>query len=70
MLNSNKLKAKIVESGLSIAKTAELLDINVSTLYRKISSGYILIGEAAQLCAVLNLNADEATEIFFATQVA
>lgn len=36
-MNANKLKGKIVEQGLSIAKVADLIGMHRSSLYRKIN---------------------------------
>ena len=64
MLNANKLKAKIIESGLNIAKVAELLGINTATLYRKISNGHFLVQEIKKLRTILKLTLEEIDEIF------
>lgn len=64
-MNANKLKAKIVEKGLNVAKTADLTGIHKSTLYRKINGfDRFTVNEAVQLKEVLGLTNLEALDIF------
>lgn len=64
-MNANKLKAKIVENGLNISKTAELIGVSKSSLYRKLNgSDRLTINEAAKLKNILELTDLEALEIF------
>lgn len=66
-MNINKLKAKIVENGMNVEKLAELIEIDRSSLYRKLNSmEKITIGEANKIKSALALTDDEATAIFFA----
>lgn len=66
-MNANKLKGKIVERGLNIAKTADLTGINKSSLYRKLNGfDTFTVYEAAKLKEVLGLTNLEALEIFLA----
>ena len=64
-MNATKLKNKILEKGLNIAKTAELIGMNKSSLYRKLN-GFekFTVAEAVKLKNVLDLNNFEALEIF------
>lgn len=64
-MNANKLKGKIVEKGLNIAKTAELMGVSKTTLYRKLN-GFekLTVSDAARLKDVLNLTDLEALDIF------
>ena len=65
-MNINKLKGKITEKGLSVEKLAALIDIDRSTLYRKLDKGEkITIGEARKMRDALSLTEEEATAIFF-----
>lgn len=65
-MNINKLKGKITENGLSVEKLAGLINIDRSSLYRKLNNGEkITIGEARKMRDALNLTAEEATAIFF-----
>ena len=49
-MNANKLKGKIFEKGLNVAKTAELIDIHRSSFYRKLNGfDTFTVNEAAKL---------------------
>ncbi len=64
-MNTNKLKAKIIENGLNISKTAELIGVSKSSLYRKLNGNdRLTINEAAKLKNILELTDLEALEIF------
>lgn len=64
-MNANKLKGKMVEKNLNVAKTAELLGMNKSTLYRKLN-GFekFTVSDAVQLKHLLGLTDLEALDIF------
>ena len=72
MINTQKLKGKIIEKGLNIIKLAEKLDINKATLYRKLKGNgeNISIKEANLIVKELDLTAEEANLIFFDNYVA
>lgn len=72
MVNVNKLKGKIIEKGLSIEKVAQAINIDTSTLYRKLRNDgeKITIKEADQIVNFLLLDSAEATSIFFSQFVA
>ena len=66
-MNVNKLKAKIVERGLSVEKLAVLIGVDRSSLYRKLNNAEkITIGEAQKMKSALELSNAEAANIFFA----
>lgn len=66
-MNANKLRGKIIEKGLNVAQTAELIDINKSSFYRKLNGFDIFtVNEAVKLKEVLGLTNLEALEIFLA----
>lgn len=67
-MDAKKLKEKMAEQRLSVVKTAELLGLNKTSLYRKLN-GFekFTISEAAQLKNVLNLTDSEAITIFLET---
>lgn len=65
-MNGRKLKAKIVERGLTVEKFASLIDMTRSSLYRKLNnSTKMTIGEAVRIKEVLELTDEEASVIFF-----
>ncbi len=72
MINIHKLKGKIVERQLSIEKLAEQLDMDKSTLYRKLSNGgeALTIRDVDGIVKALRLSLEEANSIFFSQFVA
>ncbi len=71
-VNVNKLRGKIVENGLNMSTLAIKLEIDRSTLYRKINSegDKLTIKEANEIVEILNLDSKEAMTIFFGHIVA
>lgn len=71
-LNILKLKAAMVERGVSIAQLADQIGINRATLYRKMAAQgeSFTIGEAESITRVLNLSAADSSAIFFGPPVA
>ena len=64
-MNSNKLKAKLVEKGMNVEMLAESIEIDRSSMYRKINNfEKITIGEANKIKDVLCMTTEEATQIF------
>lgn len=72
MVDVEKLKIAIKDSGQTIRNIADKMGIDVSTLYRKLQNGgeSFTVKEAAQLAEVLSLNSENAQEIFFGNKVA
>lgn len=69
-MNANKLKGKIVEKGLNVAKTADLIDINKSSFYRKLNGfDSFTVNEASKLKEVLGLSNLEALDIFLSRRM-
>lgn len=66
MLDQNKLKAKIVERGLSIEEFSRQIDMNKTTFYRKITHNSFLVREVEKIAEILSLTKEEAVGIFFA----
>lgn len=67
MINSNKLKGKIVECGLNVETLAKEVGVEASTIYRKMNGETeFTIGEAGKIAKILGLNDDDLTAIFFA----
>lgn len=71
-MNIRKLKAAMVERGISTGQLADRIGINRSTLYRRIAAQGrdFTIGEAESIAAALNLSPAESTAIFFGRDVA
>lgn len=68
MFDRNKFKAKIIESGLSVEKLANILGINVVTLYRKINGISDFSRSEIQIIRqTLNMSPQTMDEIFFAS---
>lgn len=72
MINVNKLRGKIIEMGLSVKELADNLDMDRSTLYRKMNSegDTMTISDAVNISRILKLNLDEVNAIFFSDLVA
>lgn len=73
MVNTTKLKAKMVERNATIASMAEALGINQATVYRKLngSGDKFTVGEVCGMIRCLGLTSpEEITSIFFADIVA
>lgn len=72
MVNVNKLKGKIIEKGFNISKLAKMINLDASTLYRKLANNgtKLTIKEADMIVETLNLTVDEANAIFFSQFVA
>ena len=71
-LNILKLKAAMVERGVSITQLADQIGINRATLYRKMAAQgeSFTIGEAEIITRVLHLSAADSSAIFFGPPVA
>lgn len=64
-MNIQMLKGKFVEKGLNVESVAEKIDIDRSSLYRKLNNGEkITCGEARRIMEVLDLSDEEAILIF------
>lgn len=72
MVNINKLRGKIIEKGLSVKELAEKLQMDRSTLYRKMNSegDTMTISDAEKISKILNLSLEEVNSIFFRDFVA
>lgn len=72
MVNIKKLKGKIVEKGLTVAQLAVAIKIDPATLYRRLNDkgNSFTIGEVNRIVSELSLTTEEATNIFFDTNVA
>lgn len=72
MVNINKLRGKIIENGLSVKDLADNLEMDRSTLYRKMNSegDTMTISDAEKISKILNLTLEEVNSIFFSDFVA
>ena len=61
----NKLKSKLVERGINVETLADLIEIDRSSMYRKLNNfEKITIGEAQKIKDVLGLSDEDAVYIF------
>lgn len=68
MCDTMKLKGKMREKGITQEKLAAVIDIDKSTLSRRLNSGKdFTIGEANKIVIALQLSAAEAMSIFLPT---
>lgn len=72
MVNVNKLRGKIIEKGLSVKELADNLEMDRSTLYRKMNSegDTMTISDAVNISRILDLSLEEVNSIFFSEFVA
>lgn len=73
MIKINKLRAKVVERGLTIGQVAYHLGIDRSTLYRKMrdnSGRRFSVLEVQKLSTILRLSPSEIQDIFYDGDVA
>lgn len=65
-MKGNKLKAKIVERGMSIGEFASCLGVDRSSVYRMMSNPKrITIDKAVRIKEALKMTNEEAVAIFF-----
>ena len=71
-VNSNKLKAKIVENGMNVSELAMRIGMDKATLYRKIANGgeTMTVKDANAIVKALSLTSADALAIFFSQLVA
>lgn len=67
MFQKNKFRAAIVRAGMTIEELAKIIEMNASTLHRKMNgdSDFTRI-EIKRICKVLHIENDEMIDIFFA----
>ena len=66
-MNINKLRGKIVERGMTVPELAVEINVDRSSLYRKLNNfEKVTIGEAIKIKAALNLSDSDALDIFLA----
>ena len=71
-VNVNKLHGKLKELELTVSDVAEKMEIDRSTLYRKLGNNGagLTVKDAQMLVEILQLTQQEALDIFFAREVA
>jgi len=68
MVETRKLKGKLVELGLTIADLAKALGVSTGTVYRKLQDpDRITVRDVRAISQTLELSADEMQAIFFAS---
>ena len=66
MINVYKLRAKIMEKGMTIADAANAIGVSASTLGKKIKNNAdMTLSEVNMLCSVLEIPKEEILKIFF-----
>lgn len=64
-MKRNRLKAKMVENGMSVETVASAIGMERSKLYRKLNNfEKFTIGDATKIKDVLNMTDQEAIDIF------
>lgn len=67
MINSNKIKGRIVELGMTQAEVARLLNLAQPTITQKINNIRPMdLQEAEKLCDILHIQPEEFSAYFFA----
>ena len=71
-VNADKFKGKVVEKGMSIESLAEMMNLDRSTIYRKINNNgdSFTVKELRKIVSILNLSMDDVRSIFFENTVA
>lgn len=70
MVNTAELKKTMAEQSVTAEELATIIDVDVSTFYRKLKTGNFFVREAGLIAERLNLQAATACKIFFAKDVA
>ena len=64
-VNTNKLRGKMAENGITIGRLAELIGVTSNTVSAWLKSGNIKSKHMADIAAVLNLSPEDTIAIFF-----
>lgn len=72
MVNIRKIRARMVEKGVTAQEMADCMGINRSTLYRKFQQPdeQITVRDVRTMAAALDLQVPDAVKIFFDKEVA
>ena len=69
MFNERLLRSKVVYQGITLGELASELEINQSTLTRKLKDGSFNRVEISKIAEVLHLSDDDVIDIFFAEEL-
>lgn len=69
-MNKKKLKAKIIELGITVEELSQKIGFSESTFYRKVDKNSFTVKEVSKLINILNLTESETMYIFFSENVA
>ena len=72
MVDVRKLKARVVEAGMTIPELANKMEMNPSTLYRKLKNNGegLLVKDVDRIITIFDLPGGDINNIFFANHVA
>lgn len=72
MVDVRKLKARVVEAGMTIPELANRMEMNPSTLYRKLKNNGegLLVKDVDRIITIIDLPGGDINNIFFANHVA
>lgn len=72
MVDVRKLKARVVEAGMTIPELANKMEMNPSTLYRKLKNNGegLLVKDVDRIITIIDLPGGDINNIFFANHVA
>ena len=67
VVNLERLRAALKQRGITIEQTADALNVNPSTLYRRFNrqGEKFTVDEVSKLAAMLDLSSERLSEIFF-----
>ena len=70
MFDRRKLQAQMVLRGMNVEKLSSQLNLNVSTVYRKLDSGEFSRSEITEISDILEMTSEDIINVFFAPNVA
>ena len=70
MFDRRKLQAQMVLRGMNMEDLSSQLNLNVSTVYRKMSSGEFSRSEITEISDILKMTSEDIINVFFAPNVA
>jgi betR domain len=71
MIAVNKLKGKIAEQGMNMTTFAKSIDLDYSSLYRRLEGQVsFTVSDVEKIAKVLHLENEDIVSIFFAKEIA